>query len=215
MDDHGASTPTRAIIAAAIIVGLVLAAWAGPVLANHKPADKVAVSGASLEIVETQLDDGSSSDTVTVLQGEIKSSSPTDLILQVSLECAIWTDITTVGNDHSSSAANVTVWVTIDGDRVPVSSSGLGNGEVVFCNRTFERETLQFDDEDATIRSYLRTRQANAFNWMSLNVGSGDHTIAVHAQLEASVENEGRAKAAIGQRTLLVEPTKLANDASL
>lgn len=215
MDDHGAGTPTQLIIAAAIVAGLVLAAWAGPVLANHKPADKVAVSGATLEIVETQLEEGSSSNTVTILEGELKSSDPTDLILQVSLECAIWTDITTVGNDHSSSAANVTVWVTIDGERVPVSSEGLGDGEVVFCNRTFERETLQFDDEDATIKSYLRTRQANAFNWMSLNVGSGDHTIAVHAELEASVTNEGRAKAAIGQRMLIVEPTKLANDATL
>lgn len=198
-----------------LVAALVLATYAGPALADHKPADKMAVSGASIEIMETQLTEGGNSSVHTILSGQMKTSNPTDVILQVTLECAIWTDITTVGNDHSQAAANVTVWVEIDGDRVPVSSQGPGDGEVVFCNRTFERETLNFDDEDATIESFLRTRQANAFNWISLDLGSGTHTIAVKAELEASVTNTGRAKAAIGQRTLVAEPTKLANDVSI
>lgn len=184
--------------------------------ATHQPADKMAVSGSSLEIITAPLLAGASTVTAELLTGTIKTSSPTDLVLSVNLECALWTDITTVGNDDSQSVARVKVWVEIDGVPVAVSSDDTAEtGKVVFCDRAYRRTTTDFDDEDARIDSYLRTRSAHAFDWISLNLGSGIHTISVKGELTTAVTGTGMAQAAIGKRTLIVEPTKLANDVTL
>ncbi len=90
------------------------------------------------------------------------------------------------------------------------------------------------EEDDVVIRSYNRTREANGFNWAALNVGSvydtnyqgngkGIVLIEVHARLASSLrdadsqDNSGdspMAAAAVGKRTLFVEPVKMANDAS-
>jgi len=210
------------ILSAGIVVALVAALAVTQVgsesaTATHTPANKVSVSGAALEVMTTDVTEGSVSDVHTILKGKLRSSGPTDLILQVTAECALWTYVTTVGNAESEAIASVKVWVEIDGVPVTVAGDDTGEeaGKVVFCNRAYRMETLQFDDEDATIKQYLKTRSANAFNWVSLNVGSGVHEITVKAQLEGSVSGTGMAKAAIGKRTLVVEPTKLANDVTI
>jgi len=117
--------------------------------------------------------------------------------------------------------------VEIDGKVVPVSGDDTATGEpgtpievgqaeaghVVFCNRAYGMTTTNFDDEDATIAMFNRTRSANAFNWLSLNLGSGSHTIKVYGGLTTEVEGNALAKALVGKRTLIAEPTKMANDA--
>lgn len=57
-------------------------------------------------------------------------------------------------------------------------------GEVVFCNRLY------------------------GFNWMALDVGSATHAIVVKARLTTSETQKASALAAIGKRTLIVEPVK-------
>jgi hypothetical protein len=184
--------------------------------ATHQPADKMAVSGSALEIITAPLLAGASTTTKELLKGTIKTSSPTDLVLSVNLECALWTDITTVGNDESESMARVKVWVEIDGKPVAVSGDDTAEtGKVVFCDRAYKRTTTDFDDEDARIDSYLRTRSAHSFDWIKMNLGSGVHTISVKGELQTAVTGAGMAQAAIGKRTLIVEPTKLANDVTL
>lgn len=181
--------------------------------ATHQPADKMAVAGSSLEIISTPLLEGARVTTTEILSGKLKTSSPTDLIISLSMECALWTDVTTIGNDDSESMARVKAWVEIDGVPVRVSSDDTNEpGKVVFCDRVYRRSTMDFDDEDARIDTYLRTRSAHDFQWIRLNLGSGLHTISVKAELETAVTGTGMAQAAIGKRTLVVEPTKLAND---
>lgn len=112
------------------------------------------------------------------------------------------------------------VWVEVDGMRAPVSSEEdpeRGDfGHAVLCNRASRIRVTDLDDEDATFEQFLRTRSTNAFQWVALDVGQVSprsvHTIAVRAQLEAQVTGVGDAKAAVGKRTLVVEPVKLAND---
>lgn len=213
-------TPTLrwfAVLAAVAFAALVFAPMVmDRAVATHQPADKMAVSGSSLEIITAPLLAGASTTTAEILRGTVKTSSPTDLILSVNLECALWTDITTVGNDESQSVARVKVWVEIDGKPVPVSSDDTAEtGKVVFCDRAYKRTTTDFDDEDARIDSYLRTRSAHSFDWISMNLGSGVHTISVKGELQTAVTGAGMAQAAIGKRTLVVEPTKLANDVVL
>lgn len=198
-----------------LVVALVALAVGGLPFAGatHSPADKVAVAGSTLEVMTAPIAEGATSERHTLLAGSLRTSSPTDLILQVTAECALLTDVTNVGNSDSQSTAQVKIWIEID--EQPVGVTGGDNGEVVFCNRAFRVVITDLDDEDATFQHFLRTRAANAFNWITLNVGSGIHSIAVLAQLEATVTGAGMAQAIVGKRTLVVEPTKLANDASI
>lgn len=189
----------------------------GPATADHKPADKAAVSGSTIEIMSASVSDGEASDTHTILDSELRASSPTDLIFHVNLECALWTTVKTVGNDETQAEAKVEVWVEVDGEPVPVSSDSVSDepGRVVFCNREHQVVTENFENENATIERFLRTRTANSFNWITLDVGEGIHNITVKAQLEREATDGASAKAAIGHRTLVVEPVKLSQHVSV
>lgn len=196
-----------AILAAALVGAALATTLITPAAANHTPANKMAVAGASIDI-------GEPGETLDLLTGTIKSGGPSDLVISLSLECSILTQVGTVGNDFSQAKASIVAWVEIDG--VPVGVNAGDNGEVVFCDRVHEQETSLFDDENATIRSFLETRTANAFNWVAMNLGSGDHTIVAKARLTTETEGDlALADAVVGKRTLVVEPTKLAGDVVL
>lgn len=181
--------------------------------AEPQPADKVAVAGSVMEVMSAPLVEGSSSEIVTLLEADIKTSAPTSLIFHLTAECALWTQVTTVGNDDQEAIATVKAWVEVDGERVGVTSAEDPDdedfGKVVLCNRAHRQVTEMFEDENATIKQFLRTRQANAFNWIALEVGSLTHTIEVKAELEVQATDLGDATAAVGKRTLVVEPVKL------
>ena len=186
--------------------------------ATHQPADKINVSASIVEVMQTQMGLGvSSSGPVTLLSATFRNSTPTDLIIQVTGECALWTDITT---PESEAAATVTVWVELDGVAVPVTSDSNADGmfddpddgKVVFCNRAFKISAPVVGP--GVVNLFQKTRSTHAFNWGALNVGNGIHTLVVKAQLDTSVTGVGTfAQAAVGKRTLVVEPAKLANDA--
>jgi hypothetical protein len=223
MTESGAAVNRIAVsmLAGVAAVGLTLltpVAIVPEASADHMPADKIAVSASVVEVMQTQAGPGGgSSGPVTLLSATFRNSTPTDLIIQVTAECALWTDIV---SPDSEAAATVTVWVELDGVRVPVTrdtnEDGVFNdpddGRVVFCNRAFRISApLSVGD---VIRLFLKTRSANAFNWGALNVGNGIHQLVVKAQLDASVIGLGTfAQAAVGKRTLVVQPAKLANDA--
>lgn len=198
---------TVALLLAAVLLGAYLS---GPrANATHAPANKVIADGSAVEVFGP-------AETVTLLSATMKTSTTADLVFQVTAECSLVTDVTTVGNDMQSAFGQVKVWVELDGQPVRVSDDdGDEPGKVVFCNRAYSRTTSMFDDEDATIATFFRTRAANAFNWLALNVGNGIHTITVKAELTEEATNNAVAEAAVGKRTLIVEPTKLANDATI
>ena len=177
---------------------------------TQEPANKVSAAGSTIEVVRAT----PGSNVVTLMSELVKTSKPTDLILGVTAECSITTEVTTVGNDSQFAEGLVKVWVEIDGQRVPVSTDDTADpGKVVFCNRMYMRETSMFDDEDATIKTFMATRNANGFNWMALNVGSATHLIEVKAELTTSTSaGQATAMAAVGKRTLIVEPVKSANN---
>lgn len=212
-------------VVAAALAGLLLGTVVGPATATHQPANKIAIAGSGLESMKVSLVEGTESQEISLLSGTLKTSSPTDLILSVTAECALFTDTIirtpAEGSDMSEAIAGVKIWVTIDGVPVKVASDDPAGdiGNVVFCNRAhFNSVTIGPDDDDADdheFEQYLRTRTANAFNWIALNVGSGIHTIEVRALLEAAVTGTGAAEAFVGKRTLVVQPEMLANDATI
>ena len=197
--------------AGAIAAGLSVIALSGllgsvsPLRAGGLPANKVSASGSTAEVV-------SPGEVVTLLSEKIRTSNPTDLILSATAECAITTEVTTVGNDSQSATGQVRMWIEIDGAPVPVAQSDTDGGRVVFCNRTYQRETSLFDDEDATIRTLVKTREANGFNWLRLQAGSGIHLVELKAEFLTESTSNASALAAVGNRTLIVEPTKAAHN---
>lgn len=209
-------TTIRALAVSSVAIFLLAATVVTNVAsATHQPANKVSVAGSSLEIMRSVGSNAADSSVHTLLTGSLKASNPTDLLIQVTLECALWTNIRTSGSSESEAIAGVKVWVEIDG--VPVAVSGddaIDTGKVTFCDRAFKMRTSGFN-ETQTIELYLRTKSANAFNWITMDVGSGTHAIVVKGQLDVLVTGSGDAAAAIGKRTLVVEPTKLANDVTI
>lgn len=207
MTPRSGMTYLTALLAASLVGGVVAATFLTPATATHAPADKLAAFGSNIEI-------GEPGELLTLASGTMRTSGPTDLVFSLSLECSIITKVVTVGDDVSEAQAKIVVWVEVDDQPVGVISGD--DGKVTFCDRTHRQTTDLFDDEDATIETYLATKSAHAFHWVALNVGSGLHKVEVHAELtEITNDDDAFADAVIGKRTLVVEPTKLANDVSL
>lgn len=205
-------TSTRSRIAggfsAAVIAGGLLFGLIAPAAATHEPANKVSAAGSTTEV-------GGPNEKVLLLSERVKTSKPTDLILGVTLECAIVTNVTTTGNDEAMAAGALDVWIEIDGKPVPVASNDTDAGRVTFCNRSYQRTTSLFDDDDATIETFFRTKDAHGFNWQALDVGSATHTIAVYGRLTQETSGDATAEVVVGDRTLIVEPVKSANDEAI
>lgn len=208
----------RAVIAAglAATVGVAIPTTfaASSDSSGNYPADKMTVSGASLDVTAP---DG----TMKLLESHLRTSAPEDLILNVSAECDILTQLHNAGDslDAEHAFAQVKVYVEIDGNVVPVSGDDSTDpGKVVFCNRTHDA-TSTFDDSKEFYDTYLDTRNANSFQWVALNVGSGVHDVQVLADFTAQVDgtnmSQDMAKAAVGKRTLVIEPTKAAHNEAL
>jgi len=111
--------------------------------------------------------------------------------------------------------------VEVDNQIVPVQSissppqntppAGTDADKAVFCERT-HTVTIMDTAGDDTMTQFQATKNADAFNWLRQNVGAGTHTIVVKADL-ASSATSGTAEAIVGNRTLVVDPTHMANNA--
>ena len=211
----------RAVVAMAIAasvavaVPMTMAATTGG--SNSYPADKMTVSGAAFDV-------SAPGESVKLLEAHLRTSSTEDLILNASAECDILTQLHNEGNslDTEKAFAQVKFYVKIDGATVPVSAddvtdptTGAEQGKVVFCNREHDA-TSTFDNAQEFYETYLDTRSANSFQWVALNVGNGVHDIQLWADFTATVSGvnmtKDMAKAAVGKRTLVVEPTKAAHN---
>jgi len=89
-----------AVALAALSLPVTAFVVAQPLLAANaegSPADKVVASGSVLEVTDA------TSGPVELLSATMKTSSPTDLMLSVTAECALWTDVSTTGNDSATA----------------------------------------------------------------------------------------------------------------
>ena len=219
----------RAIIAAglAATVGVAIptiAATGG----GGTPANKAVASGSHRVIVPANAPQ-------PIMTATFRTSKPEDLLLTVSLECTILQTLNT-NNDNPTGEdqAHLSIWIQDEnGKVVPISDTSAppqdpansGNGtiaddSVTFCDRTYGRTVT--DDEDPmdgidSISDYINTKSSHAFTWVRLNAGSGVHTYTVFADLTASATGDpsNSSDANIGNRTLVIEPTKLANNADM
>lgn len=176
---------------------------------GNLPADKLTVTDSVADKAGPNAD-------ITVLSACMRTSNPADLVFFLTSECSIVTTVTTVGNDDQSAFGQIRMWVEIDGQPVGIIAGHQGtsdDGRVIFCNRTHSQTTSMFvADPNATIKEGLATEEANAFNWVAMNVGSGIHSITVHAELTQQTTSNATANEVIGARTLVVDTTETAHD---
>ena len=233
----------KSLLLAALIVGVVSVVM-NPIGAIGNPqgaADKASAAASDIDTL------GDSEE--VVLEQNMKVSSTSDLILQTSAECSILTSLMTEGGPDAESETDgafgqVEMWITIDGERVPVATDDAGNdGEVVFCNRAYQRTVTDNEDPLDGLDSeddFIRTRNANGFNWMAFDVGTeydkpgipaGDSNNNVQLQLHARYTKQPEecptrqaddavgepytltcADAFVGSRTMIVEAVHAINN---
>ena len=154
----------------------------------------------------------------TILEGSLKTSSVGDLMIGVSLECALWTgtlNSATRGGGKSESKSRAAVNVTVYVDNVEAEP-----GQVVFCDREQEVK-LQFSTDDPeiiytdtiTLEMFLKTKNANHFNFFIPNPGNGVHQIVVKASgtIDEATAAPSATRAAFGKRTLVIEEFNSSN----
>lgn len=205
------------VLATLFVTSALLVTYVAPTAgADHEPANKVAAAGSQTEVM-------GAGETIAILQERVKVSSNADLILSLTAECDILTDLTTGGNgaeDSSGAFGQVRTWITVDDKVVPVSTDDVDEtGKIVLCNRAHNKTITDGEnDDDGTDeeRDMTRTRQANGFNWLALdtgfvydNQGNGNNIldIVVWAEFTETTMNRADAEALVGHRTLIVEPT--------
>ena len=215
MQDRSMLRRAGALLLAVAVGALGTQAFAAQNESTHLPADKTAVAGSTKNKVGPNKEK-------PILQERMRVSTPSDLILGVTAECSILTSLHThADNDTSTAQGKVSFRIEIDGKEVPVESSD-PDGSVVFCNRTYSRTVTDdedpldgIDDQD----DYIRTKHANAFNWLAFNVGTdydkpenGDNIVdvVVYAKFVTRTDGDATAQATIGKRTLVIEPVKAA-----
>lgn len=203
---HVASSVKRTTITAlaSAIVGALLFSFAGiyQADASHEPANKAAAAGSDLDEINGV--DPILSETFKVSSQEdmiIQVTSECSILTSlITGDDESVPDGEDFSQDFARAFGQVELFVTLDGRRVPVAeddpagpnisgddpesvgsaSDGQEEGEVVFCNRAYQR-TVQDDDggddeggtENSidTQRDYIRTRTANAFNWLGIDIG--------------------------------------------
>ncbi len=187
-----------------LVMASVLALAVPPAHAQSVASQKAYFGSGTTEIVGPNGDVG--------LEGYLKTSSVGDLLIGVSMECALWTGTSTTatkGGNKSSSTARAAVNVTVYVDGVPAEP-----GQVVYCDRE-QQVNLQFSSETAvvtdaiTLELFLKTKNANHFNFYKNNVQSGVHE--VHVWVDSFVETDSSSfsnantRAAIGKRSLVIQ----------
>lgn len=233
------TTTAFATVVALLVVAVAYLVARQPVDATHTPADKAYAAGDAL----TPIPAGTGTTILSATMRTSKPTDLMfHVTLECAILTKLLTQTATTDLPNANAAstvASIRVWIeqTVGTTTrmVPISSSseppqnGSSDDEgdkVTFCHREEGRQVTDAEDEGGqidTMQTYQDTKTANAFNWVLLNAGSGVYTYNVKADL---VEEGGDSctkdfvaetcsNAFIGNRTLLIVPTKMANNISV
>ncbi len=214
------------------LLGLTVAMAMLGAMAQAQSAKVTAKTAAMTLIPPTNTTSG----WVTILANTIKTANQKDLFIGASLECGLYT-LTKVASknmkaDTSVAEAHVHVRVLVDGNEAEP-------GEVVFARRSQELTailegaiggclSLQTNADGTTsivvdetcvtpevIEFIQHTMDANAFNWVAVDVPQGNHLISVQARIEtfgAAELGQSEATATVGKGSMTVESVRLIKD---
>lgn len=156
------------------------------------------------------------------LSATIKTSNVSDLIVSLTAEAALATDVkisSAMGPDATSTSfATIKARAIID----DVEANPAVPGDIVFNSRWMQLKGTLWGSTtspifvglpDQYIEIWEKTRSANAFNFLVPNVGVGVHTVKIQIMTDKQAGYAGGdAAAVIGKRTLVVEAVRLVND---
>ena len=211
----------KKLIVIGLVVVLVLTLGAGAVFAI--PSTKTAVTSQTIDYVPGDSDWHVINIGQQEFATEIKTGAPKDLIISVSIESLLATDVKIKGKgtvDTSMSEALIEIKVEVEKDGVWTEAVP---GPVMFANRLVVLRGLLWDElqvqpaENVTlpeqwIELYQKSRTANTFNFYIENLGSGVHGIRVLARIDAYGNTDdpyAGVEALIGPRTLVVHEVNL------
>ena len=178
--------------------------------ANAAPANKTMIGSSDIGVQP------GNPHYVTIVEGIVKTSTPSDLIVSHNQECAIHTGLNLdFDNQDVTSAIRENVRLVVDGNIVPASygdqitfnaTSGFygldGEGDVTFCGRAYHIDTniitaiselctgtgFCTDADDLFFDSYIRTKQSHSWDWIVLDVGQGEHVVQIQAITEKNLD---------------------------
>jgi len=172
------------------------------------PANKAMFTAQNVTVVPNTYDSWA-----TIINGTVKTSSPSDLFITHQQECAIHTELNLDSdNESGTSAVREDIRVLVDGNEVPISYVGNDfNSEVTLCSRAYSIDTNVLSTlsdlctavegidgvtytcpEDIYFDSYIATKQAHGWTFVALDVGSGEHTVEVQAKLADNLTVNGK-----------------------
>lgn len=238
-------TKRRKVVALACAAAVVPAAIIGQsAIATHTPADKAVAAGSKVEVFSANGTEQEGVELLRVTMSTAKPTDlMMHVSAECEIFTSHMRDGKVSANEAAGSAR---LWLEFDGKIVPINGTsappqdpaaqpaGDESDKVTFCER---EEAFEKSDNNVTCVGeapqpplpvpvpvdgcefeewFQRTKSANAFNWVRLNAGSGDHVIRllgdVRAAATASAGDASDVRAAVGNRTLIVEPTKMSND---
>jgi len=180
------------------------------------PANKTSIGSGSMGAI------AESDEWVTIIAGTIKTSTPSDLIVNHNQECTIHTGLNLNQDvEKATSAVREDIRLLVDGIVQP-ATYGDEDGIVTLCGRAYHIDTnvlstvyelcnflegdTGFDTEVCTadeiyFDSYIRTKQAHSWSWVVLDVGQGLHTVEVQAMLFNELDEVGDKQGKKGKAT--------------
>jgi hypothetical protein len=215
----------KAVLMLTVAMIAVLATGVSIFSVAAMPSSKWAIAGSETKIIQQGA--GLYPD-LLLLDTRIKLPESKDLVISFTAECALVTDtrIKGKGSEEVSSMdrASIVVWVEVDGVKAYPD-------DVVFAERIqilqgkLSAMTVEPNgdlvDVPEELELILDTTAAAGFNFIMLNVGSGEHEIKVYATIELvnaaqpDVIESYNIQGAIGDRTLIVGNHRLQKDATL
>jgi hypothetical protein len=155
------------------------------------------------------------------------SSTPNSTSMgEASGAIKVWLTIENQGDPTSQQIVPVTD-VSSPPQDPSQQKAGSDADKITFCDRDHQitLKDAENDGNDA-LSEYQFTKSANDFNWVRLNAGAGIHVVRAWAQFlpndpndpanaAATTTDGSTSNAFVGNRTLVIEPTKLANDATI
>jgi hypothetical protein len=175
-------------------------------------ANKIAIAASDIQAINlNQTANTTSTKPVTLFSTTFKTSTTEDLLMDVHLECGLYTAVGATGGGSgsktsSTATGSVVVWLVLDGHLLPTTltdtassnpptldSNGIpttDNGPVNFCNRQFNLSTQNLSTSEM-LTLFINTKDANAFQWFALNVGNGTHILTAYADLFAATSCSG------------------------
>src|SRR5688572_30712827 len=109
------------VVTAALLAVLLLASYfTAQANATHQPADKVSATSNVNDI--RFVEDGESE---LLLKQSFRTSTTSDLLIQVASECSIITDVTTTGDDKSNARGQLRYYLTLSTNGGPERPVGV------------------------------------------------------------------------------------------